>query len=96
MKRLAALVLAGGAAACTEQPPIRIDGSSAPAFAATTAAARGDLPVADRLVFDSAIVTMPARRYADTDPAATARNAFDGLTAAEVVASERSRSPGRM
>ena len=96
MRRLAAFVLVGGAAACTEQPPTRIDGSSSPAFAATTAAARGDLPVADRLVFDSAIATVPARRYGDTDPAATARNAFDGLTAADVVASECSRSSGRI
>ena len=74
--------------------PTRIDGSSPEAFARTTAAARRDLPVADRLAFDSAIATVPARRYADHDPAATARIAFDGLTAAEVVRSERNRSPG--
>ncbi len=80
--------------ACSE-PPTRIDGSSPAAFARTTAAARQDLPVADRLAFDGAIATMPARRYADRDPAATARVAFDGLTAAEVVASERERSPER-
>jgi len=96
VKRVAALILMGSAAACTEQPPTRIDGSSADSFAATTAAARRELPVADRLVFDGAIATVPARRYADTDPSATARATFGGLTAAEVVRSERQRSTGRM
>ncbi len=93
MKRLAAIVLMCGAVACTEPPPTRIDGSNSATFAETIAAARRDLPVADRLTFDSAIATVPARRYADSDPAAIARAAFDGLTAADVVASERSRSP---
>jgi len=96
MKSLAALVLVVGLACCSDAPPTRIDGSSAEAFARTTEMARRDLPVADRLMFDSAIATMPARRYADRDPAATARMAFDGLTAAEVVRSERERSTGRM
>ncbi len=79
--------------ACTEPAPTRIDGSSAEAFARTAMAARQDLPIADRLDFDSAIATVPARRYADRDPAAAARVAFDGLTAAEVVESERARLP---
>ena len=96
MKSLAALVLVVGLACCSDAPPTRIDGSSAEAFARTTEMARRDLPVADRLMFDSAIATMPARRYADRDPAATSRMAFDGLTAAEVVRSERERSTGRM
>jgi len=95
MKWPAALVLLAGLANCSEAPPTLIDGSSPDAFARTTAKARRDLPVADRLMFDSAIATMPARRYADQDPAATARVAFDGLTAAEVVRSERERSKGR-
>lgn len=77
--------------ACTEQAPTRIDGSSNEAFAQTIKAARQDLPIADRLDFDSAIATVPARRYADRDPAATARVAFDGLTAAQVVENERAR-----
>ena len=81
-------------AACADPAPTRIDGSSPDAFATSASAARQELPVADRLMFDSAIATMPARRYANQDPAATARAAFDGLTAAEVVASERSRLPG--
>jgi hypothetical protein len=46
-------------------------------------------------MFDSAIATVPARRYADHDPGATARAAFDGLTAGQVVQSERERSSGR-
>lgn len=79
--------------ACSERPT-RIDGSSPAALERTTAAAREDLSIADRLDFDRAIATMPARRYADPDPAATARVAFDGLTAAEVVASEQERNRG--
>ncbi len=91
-----AVLLVLASAACNAQPPTRIDGSNAERFVATAAAARRDLPVADRLVFDSAIATVPARRYGDGDPAATARAAFAGLTAAEVVASERQRSSGRI
>ena len=96
MKIVAALILLGGLTACGKAAPTVIDGSSPEAFATTTTAARRDLPVADRLMFDSAIATMSARRYADQDPAATARMAFDGLTAAEVVRSERERRTGRM
>ena len=81
--------------ACSQQAPTLVDGSSPEAFARTTALAREDLPVADRLDFDSAIATVPARRYADRDPAASARVAFDGLTAAQIVHSERERSTRR-
>ena len=95
MRWLAGLALVAGLACCSDAPPTRIDGSSDEAFSRTAEAARRDLPVADRLMFDSAIATMPARRYANQDPAATARAAFDGLTAAEVVRSERERSKGR-
>ena len=94
MSRWAALILMSGVAACTDQPPTRIDGATAETFATTIEAARRDLPVADRLSFDAAIATVPARRYANADPAATARAAFDGMTAAEVVASERDRIRG--
>jgi PBP1b-binding outer membrane lipoprotein LpoB len=93
MKRIAALALVAGLAGCSEAAPTRIDGSSPQAFERTTTAARRDLPVADRLMFDSAIATMPARRYADHDPQAKARIAFDGMTAADVVATERERAP---
>ena len=95
MKWLAALGLAAGLACCSDAPPTRINGSSPDSFARTTEQARRDLPVADRLMFDSAIATVPARRYANQNPGATARAAFDGLTAAEVVRSERERSSGR-
>ena len=89
--RLVPLAIVMALGACADQPPTRLDGSSPEAFVRTSAAARDDLPVADRLIFDSAIASVPARRYADQDPAATARRAFDGLTAAEVVATERGR-----
>ena len=93
MSRRAALALLAGLAGCGEAVPVRIDGSSPEAFARTTAAAREDLPAADRLAFDAAIATVPARRYAETDPAARARSTFDGMTAAEVVATEEERAP---
>ena len=96
MSRLLAFALLGGIAGCSDAPPTRIDGSTPEAFERTAAAARQDLPASERLAFDSAIATMPARRYADRDPAATARMAFDGLTAADVVRSERERSTGRI
>ena len=89
------MLVALALAACTEQPPTTIDGSSPDAFARTAEAARGDLPVADRLDFDRAIATVPARRYGHRDAAAAARIAFDGMTAAEVVATERERTNGR-
>ena len=100
MRRLAAFALAAGLAGCSEggrreAGPTRIDGSSAAAFARTTRIAREEVSGADRMTFDGAIATMPARRYGDRDPDATARAAFDGLTAAEVVTSERQRSSGR-
>lgn len=96
MRRAAAFVLVAAIAGCSEAAPTRIDGSSPEAFERTTASARRDLPTADRLMFDRAIATVPARRYGDHDPSATARAAFDGLTAAEVVASETERSKGIM
>ena len=96
MKKAAVLAVLAGLAGCSAAPPTRIDGSSPEAFARSTAAARQDLPAADRLAFDSAIANVPARRYAEQDPAANARAAFDGLTAADVVASERNRAPGQI
>ena len=52
--------------------------------------------MADRLDFDRAIATVPARRYGNRDPSAAARVAFDGMTAAQVVATERERTNGRL
>lgn len=90
---MAAAVLAGlaGLAACADRQPTRIDGSTPETFAATVEQARDELPVADRIAFDEAINTVPARRYANRDPERLARTSFDGMTAAEVVAAERRR-----
>ena len=85
---LAALVLLAG---CEKAAPVVIDGRSQQAFEQTTAAARFDLPDADRLVFDRALRTIGGRRHANTDPAALARTTFDGMTAAEVVADQKAR-----
>ncbi len=93
-ERAFALALGLWLTACSDPDPTRLDGSSPDAFARTAAAARQELPVADRLMFDSAIATVPARRYANQDPAASARSAFDGMTAAAVVATERERTDG--
>lgn len=95
MKVAAFLGLSLSLAAC-ESAPTTIDGSSADTFARTAEAARQDLPVADRLQFDRAIATVPARRYGNRDPSTAARVAFNGMTAAEVVAIERERTNGRM
>ena len=81
-------------AAC-ETEPATIDGSSPDAFARTANTARDDLPVADRLDFDRAIATVSARRYGNRDPLAAARTAFDGMTAAQIVTTERERTNGR-
>ena len=83
----AALLLA----ACQAREPTLIDGSSAESYEKTIAAARRDLPDADRLAFDRAIKTVGGRRYATRDPDALARVTFDGMTAADVVADQRAR-----
>ena len=78
-------------AACGNEDPVVIDGSSPQAFERTTADARRQLPDADRLLFDRAIRTVGGRRHAERDPAALARVTFDGMTAAQVVADQRAR-----
>lgn len=94
--RVGACLLAMAALAACEQPPSTIiDGSSAEAFARSTETARLDLPVADRLDYDRAIASVPARRYGNRDPSAAARSAFDGMTAADIVATERERTSRR-
>jgi hypothetical protein len=89
--RAAAAALMLLLAACGNQEPVVIDGSSPQAFERTTAEARRQLPDADRLLFDRAIRTIGGRRHSERDPAALARVTFDGMTAAQVVADERAR-----
>lgn len=84
------LVLALGVAAC-DRAPVVIDGSSPEAFAKTTEKARRDLPIKDRLTFDTAIRTVGGRRYADNDPDAMARQTFNGMTAVDVVEDAHAR-----
>ena len=88
--RAAALLLA--LAACEAEPPVVIDGSSPQAFETTAAAARRQLPDADRLLFDRALRTVGGRRHSVRDSAALARVTFDGMTGAEVVADQRHRN----
>lgn len=88
--RLLIPLLALALAAC-DRAPVVIDGSSPEAFAKTTEKARRDLPIKDRLTFDTALRTVGGRRYADNDPDATARQLFDGMTAADVVEDAHAR-----
>jgi hypothetical protein len=91
VKLTAALVLAAGIAACADEAPTVIDGSSPEAFERTTAAARREIPDADRLAFDRAINTIGGRRFAHRDAAAAARVTFDGMTAEQIVEDQRIR-----
>jgi hypothetical protein len=93
VRPLAALLLA--LAACEQEQPVVIDGSSPQRFEQSTQAARRQLPDAERLQFDRALRTVGGRRMANRDAAALARLTFDGMTAAEVVADQRAREPGR-
>lgn len=77
--------------ACSGAEPARIDGSSPDKFEESVAAARSDLPYADRLTFDRAIRAVGGRRHANREPDALARLTFDNMTAAEVVADQRAR-----
>ena len=78
------------AASCADRPTV-IDGSSPQAFKQSIEKARRDLPIKDRLTFDAAINTVGGRRFADNDPEATARDLYDGMTAADVVADAHAR-----
>ena len=90
MRGLAAALLLS-LAACENEQPVVIDGSSQQAFETTAAAARRQLPDADRLIYDRALRTIGGRRHAVRDMAALARVTFDGMTAADVVADEKAR-----
>ena len=78
-------------AACGNKEPVRIDGSTQERFEETSRQARRDLPVADRLTFDTALRTVGGRRHAVRDADALARTTFDGMTAAEIVADQKAR-----
>lgn len=88
--RAAALLLAAILAGCSKAPTI-IDGSSPEAFEETTEKARRDLPIKDRLTFDAALRNTGGLRYATKDPEALAREAYNGMTAFDVVADAKAR-----
>jgi hypothetical protein len=87
---LAILLLAG----CEAREPAVIDGSSQQAFEESVYQARRDLPDADRLVFDRALRTVGGRWHGARDPDRHARVTFDGMTAAQVVADQKTREAG--
>ena len=91
MTKVGLILIAAALAACSDEPPIRIDGSSQPKFEASASAARRQLPIADRIVFDRAIRAVGGRRHAARDTEALARVTFDGMTAAEIVADQQAR-----
>jgi len=88
--RLAALLLTAILLGCSKAPTI-IDGTSPQAFEKTTEKARRDLPIKDRLTFDAALRNAGGLRYATRDPEALAREAYDGMTAFDVIADARAR-----
>lgn len=77
-------------AACSKAPTV-IDGSSAAAFEKSTEKARRDLPIKERLIFDAALKNPGGRRYGNNDLQALAREAYNGMTAVDVVADARAR-----
>ena len=90
MRWKAAYVAAAVLAACSKAPTV-IDGSSPEAFADTTEQARRDLPIRDRLLFDAAIRNPGGPRYGERDMEAVSREAYHGMTAADVVADAKLR-----
>lgn len=88
---VAALLLL--AAACGNRQPTVIDGSSTAAFKRSAAEARRDIPDADRLVYDTALMNPPGKRYGvnEAETAALARVVYDGMTARDIVAEQRAR-----
>ena len=88
--RVTGLMLALALVACSKAPTV-IDGSSPEAFDQTTEKARRDLPLKDRLTFDAAMHNPSGRRFSENDVEALAREAFNGMTAFDVVADARAR-----
>ena len=78
-------------AACGGGQPTIVDGTSKEAFERTAAAARRDLPDADRLAYDAALKNPPGARYGDTqtEKDALARQMYHGMTATQVVEAGR-------
>jgi hypothetical protein len=76
--------------ACSNTPTV-IDGSSPENFARTTEKARRDLPIKERLTFDAAIHNPGGRRYGNNDIEGASREAYDGMTAFDVVADAKAR-----
>jgi hypothetical protein len=74
-------------AACGSAPQTRIDGTSPETFSATSADARHDLAVTDRLAFDRAMKSPPGKRFGDNEEEIRdfARATYNGMTAAEVI-----------
>ncbi len=81
------------AAACGNRQPTIIDGSSPEAFERTAAEARRDIPDADRLVYDAALMNPLGKRYGDNEAetAALARLVYNNMTARDIVAEQRAR-----
>ena len=84
---VAALLIA---TACSKAPTV-IDGSSPAAFEKSTEKARRDLPIKERLLFDAALKNPGGRRYGNNDVQELAREAYNGMTATDVVADARAR-----
>ncbi|WP_265570187.1 hypothetical protein [Sphingomicrobium nitratireducens] len=89
MRAIALLALA--LAACAPDQAVIIDGSDEQKFVASAAAARSQLPIEDRMLFDRALNTVGGRRMAERDVEALRRRTFDGMTAYQVVADARAR-----
>ena len=91
MKSLTALA-ALALAACSQAPePTVIDGSSEERFVASAAAARAELGMQDRMVFDEAMQSVGQRSFRTTDKELLRRRSFDGMTAKQVVEDARRR-----
>ncbi|WP_037502289.1 hypothetical protein [Sphingomonas jaspsi] len=90
MMRLATLLSLAALAACSEAPTV-LDGTSRETFARSAEQARRELPIADRLLFDAALKSPPGNRYSTKDPDKLKREAYAGMTAADVVADAKAR-----
>jgi len=89
--RITALTIAFCLTAACSNAPTVIDGSSPEAFDETIEKARRDLPIKDRLTFDAALKNAGGLRYSTKDTEALAREAYNGMTAFDVVADARAR-----